>query len=130
MREGQLFIYIVKNSSGRIKIGRTTDPTQRLKSLSGSNGGGFKIEKYFISEPTCLYTLETIMHDKFDKYRIPNTEWFYNKDDPSGEKLFEAACEELKLLFSSASYKRCNKIRKEFWESTHKADKVDETNDN
>ena len=52
------------------------------------------------------------MHDKFAKYRIPNTEWFYNKKNPTGEKMFETACEELKLLFSSSDYKKCNELRK------------------
>lgn len=128
LEEPQLRIYIFMNDAGRIKIGKTKNIQQRYQSLCGSNGGSFKIKKCLTSPSTYLYTLETIMHDKFNKYRIPNTEWFYNKEDPSGERLFETACEELKLLFSSDSYKRCNEIRKAFWKSTHK--KVGVTNDN
>ena len=130
LEEPKLYIYIFMNDAGRIKIGKTKNIQQRYQSLCGSNGGSFQITRCLTSPSTYLYTLETIMHSKFDKYRIPNTEWFYNKEDPSGEKLFETACEELKLLFSSASYKRCNKIRKEFWDSMHKVEKVGGIDDN
>lgn len=131
LEEPLLRIYIFLNSEGRIKIGKTKNIHQRYLSLCGSNSQGISITSCITSPSTYLYTLETIMHDKFDKYRIPNTEWFYNKAEPSGKKLFEAACEELKLLFSSTDYKRCNKIRKDFWESTHKKiDRVGESNDN
>lgn len=130
LEEPKLYIYILHNQSGKIKIGKTKNIQQRYQSLSGSNSAGDLIDTVLCSPSTYLYTLETIMHDKFDKYRIPNTEWFYNKQDPIGEELFNSACEELKLLFSSADYKRCNKARKEFWESVHKVEKVGEVNDN
>lgn len=128
LEEPKLYIYILHNQGGKIKIGKTKNIQQRYQSLSGSNSAGDLIDTVLCSPSTYLYTLETIMHDKFNKYRIPNTEWFYNKEDPSGERLFEIACEELKLLFSSDSYKRCNEIRKAFWKSTYK--KVGGTNDN
>ena len=131
LEEPQLRIYVMRNSEGRVKIGKTKNIYQRYLSLCGSNSQGIEVTDVCCSPQTALYTLETIMHDKFDKYRIPNTEWFYNKEDPSGNKLFESACEELRLLFSSADYKRCNKTRKECWENVHKkTDKVGETNDN
>ena len=131
LEEPKLCIYIMLNSEGRVKIGKTKNIYQRYQSLCGSNSQGIAITACFISEPTYLYTLEDIMHRKFKQYRIPNTEWFYNKEDPSGNILFETACEELRLLFTSASYKRCNEGRKNFWESTHKkTDKVGEINDN
>lgn len=131
LEEPKLYIYILHNQGGKIKIGKTRNIQQRYQSLSGSNSAGDHIDMVMCSPSTYLYTLETIMHDKFDKYRIPNTEWFYNKQDPTGNILFETACEELRLLFSSASYKRCNEIRKEYWESMHKkTDKVGEINDN
>jgi hypothetical protein len=128
LEEPMLRIYIMLNQEGKIKIGKTKNIYQRYQSLCGSNSQGIEITDVCCSPSTYLYTLETIMHNKFDKYRIPNTEWFYNKEDLSGEMLFKTACEELKLLFSSASYKRCNEIRKEFWESTHR--KVGGANDN
>lgn len=129
LQEPQLRIYIFLNSEGRVKIGKTKNIYQRYQSLCGSNSQGIDIISCLVSPSTYLYTLETIMHDKFNKYRIPNTEWFYNKEDPTGENLFKITCEELKLLFSSASYKRCNEIRKEFWKSTHKIEKVGDNND-
>lgn len=129
--EPKLYIYILHNQGGKIKIGKTKNIQQRYQSLSGSNSAGDCIDIVMCSPSTYLYTLETIMHDKFDRFRIPNTEWFYNKQDPTGIKLFESACEELRLLFSSASYKRCNKIRQECWESLNKKiNKAGEINDN
>lgn len=130
LEEPQLRIYVMLDAEGKIKIGKTKNIYQRYLSLCGSNSRGVDIIEVCCSPQTFLYTLETIMHDKFDKYRIPNTEWFYNKQDPTGEELFKTACEELKLLFSSAGYKRCNEIRKDFWESTHKIEKVGGANDN
>ena len=112
LEDPMLRIYIMLNSEGKVKIGKTKNIQQRYQSLCGSNGEGNKINKVCTSPGAYLYTLENIMHSKFSKYRIPNTEWFYDKDDPSGEKLFNDAVNELRLLFSSASYRKCNELRK------------------
>lgn len=117
LEEPMLRIYIMLNSEGKVKIGKTKNIQQRYQSLCGSNGQGNKITRVYCSEETYLYTLENIMHDKFASYRIPSTEWFYDEDDPSGERLFTNAVEELKLLFSSASYEKCNEIRKQLYET-------------
>ena len=109
----KLYIYIMLNNAGKIKIGKTKNIQQRYQSLCGSNSAGDKIIKLCCSPSTYLYTLENIMHEKFSKYRIPNTEWFCDKTDEFGEKLFDKAVKELKVLFSSASYKKCNALRKE-----------------
>ena len=100
------------NEDGKVKIGKTKNIYQRYLSLCGSNSQGVAIQKVCVSPKTFLFTIETIMHNKFAKYRIPSTEWFYNKEDTSGERLFEQACDELKLLFSSTDYKKCNELRK------------------
>lgn len=106
LEDGQLYIYVVENyPQGYIKIGKSTNIQQRLKSLSGSNGGGNKLVKVAISNPTYLYTLERIAHDYFDKYRIKNTEWF--KDIT-----FEEAIEFIDSQFNSSSYNICNESRK------------------
>ena len=48
--ENQLYIYVLQNyPQGNIKIGRTTNPAQRFRSLSGSNNGGNKILRVAIS---------------------------------------------------------------------------------
>ena len=112
LEEKKLYVYIMLNSEGKVKIGKTKNIQQRYQSLCGSNGQGNSIRKVLVSPSTYLYTIEKIMHDKFSKYRIPSTEWFFNKDDSSGEILFNKAVNELKLLFSSANYKKCNKLRK------------------
>jgi len=114
--EPKLYVYVMLNNVGKVKIGKTKNIQQRYQSLSGSNSQGNDIIKICVSPSTYLYTLETIMHDKFDKYRIPNTEWFYDREDVDGELLFDKAVEELKLLFSSTSYKTCNSERKKFYE--------------
>ena len=101
LEEPQLRIYVFLNNEGRVKIGKTKNIYQRYLSLCGSNSQGINIVSCMTSPPTYLYTLETIMHNKFDKYRIINTEWFYNEEDPTGEILFKTICKELKLLFSS-----------------------------
>lgn len=108
--ENQLYIYVLQNyPQGNIKIGRTTNPAQRFRSLSGSNNGGNKILRVAISPMTYLYSIETTLHAHFNRNRIPNTEYF--------EKLsFEEVVKYVDKLFNSTSYERCNKIRKEFYE--------------
>ena len=105
------------NDVGKVKIGKTKNIYQRYQSLCGSNGQGNKIIKVCVSPSTYLHNIENIMHSKFKKYNISNTEWFLNKKDNSGEKLFNAAMEELKLLFSSTDYKRCNIVKQKFYEN-------------
>ena len=117
LKEPKLYIYIMLNDSGKVKIGKTKNIQQRYQSLSGSNSGGSKIEKCLVSPSTYLYTLESIMHNKFDRYRIPNTEWFYNKYDITGETLFNEVVNELRQLFSSTDYKKCNNLRKLLYEN-------------
>lgn len=116
LEEPKTYIYIMLNDVGKVKIGKTKNIYQRYLSLCGSNGQGIEINKICCSPSTYLHTLENIMHSRFNKYRIQNTEWFYNKNDTTGEKLFASAVEELRLLFSSTEYKKCNKVRKELYE--------------
>lgn len=112
LEEPKLYVYIMLNDVGKVKIGKTKNIQQRYQSLCGSNGQGNKIIKICVSPSSYLYTLESIMHDKFDRFRISNTEWFYDKEDITGENLFNNAVNELRLLFSSTCYKTCNKLRK------------------
>ena len=112
LEEPKLYVYIMLNEAGKIKIGKTKNIQQRYMSLCGSNSAGDKIIKVCVSPSSYLYTLEQIMHDKFNKYRISNTEWFYYKKDPSGEFLFDKAVNKLRQLFSSTDYEKCNNLRK------------------
>jgi hypothetical protein len=108
--KGQLYIYIIENYPQKnIKIGRTTNPVQRFRSLSGSNNGGNYIKRVAISPITYLYTLEKRCHIHFDQFRISGTEYF-------SDLLFEDAVEYLDDIFCSESYTRCNKIRKDFYD--------------
>ena len=110
LSDGQLYIYVLENSpQGNIKIGRTSNLQQRLRALSGSNGGGNHIVKIAVSEPTYLYTLEHIAHSKFDKYRINGTEWF------DGSHVgFVEAYSFVDELFSRDDYELCNRVRREY----------------
>lgn len=107
---GQLYIYVLENSPQQnIKIGRTTNIQQRLRSLSGSNGGGNHIARIAVSEPTYLYTLEGIAHSKFNRHRITGTEWF------DGHYVsFYDAYTYVDSLFSMDDYDLCNRVRKEY----------------
>ena len=113
--EPQCYIYLFLNNAGKVKIGKTTDIYKRYLSLCGSNGQGIPINKCYISPMTFLFPMEKTMHNKFHSYRIPNTEWFYDESDPTGEILFDNMVIYMELLFSSASYKKCNELRKQIW---------------
>ena len=110
---GSYYIYCMLNSPAHnIKIGITTNIVQRLQALSGSNGGGNKIIKLWLSDPTFVVNAEKAFHEKFARYRIEGTEWF------EGSKLtFEEVITEMENQFNTKSYKACNKIRKELAEN-------------
>lgn len=110
--EPQLYIYVLLNSAGKVKVGITTNIFQRVQSLSGSNGAGDKIIRCYCSPATYLYTLESAMHVKMNKYRISNTEWFYYKGGPDGELLYSSAIKLLERYFSSDEYNHCNEWRR------------------
>lgn len=107
LTDGQVYIYVLLNDAGKIKIGKTTNFSQRLKSLGGSNSGGNKITEAWCSPTaTWLHSLERISHMHFAKYRIENTEWF------EGEDLsFDMVVQYVKSLFTAPDYERCNKTR-------------------
>lgn len=110
---GQLYIYVLENyPQGNIKIGRTTNPQQRMRSLSGSNSGGNYIKRVAISPMTYLYTIEETCHTHYHRNRVKGTEYF--KDIT-----FEEVVSYIEELFNSPSYERCNRIRKEFYECNH-----------
>lgn len=105
----QVYIYVIQNSTGKVKIGKTKNIKQRIRSLGGSNGQGNEIINVYCSEPTYLDSLETIMHSKFNVYRIPNTEWFQSEDN---KLLYSSAIETLEDLMKSKSYYKYNDLRK------------------
>lgn len=116
VNDPQVRIYVFLNDAGKVKIGRTKDIYKRYLSLCGSNGQGNTLTKCLVSPSTFLFSIEGTMHNKFNRYRIPNTEWFYDEKDPTGEQLFNDATEHLKLLFSSTGYKKCNALRRSIHE--------------
>ena len=119
---GTYYIYVMLNSPQQnIKIGITTNILQRLQSLSGSNSGGNKIVKLAVSDPTYVASAEKAFHNHYDRYRIPNTEWF------DGSKLkFENVVDFIDKQFKLKSYETCNKLRKELYEKEQEKIKQDE----
>ena len=105
---GQVYIYILLNSVGNIKIGKTTNLEQRIQSLSGSNGAGNKINQWYCSPATYLDKIEKICHDHFYYARLSG-EWF------DGTKVsFDETVKYLESLFTSKDYERCNELRRKF----------------
>ena len=119
---GTYYIYVMLNSpQENIKIGITTNILQRLQSLSGSNSGGNKIVKLAVSEPTYVISSEKAFHNHYDRYRIPNTEWF------DGNKLnFEDVVDFIDKQFQMKSYEICNRLRKELYEKEQEKIKQEE----
>ena len=100
-------IYIIENDGGYIKIGVSTDVDKRFESLSGSNGGGHKIVRQWVSIKTYLYTFERMLHLHFNDNRIEGTEWFQDLD-------FDDVVSYAESLMNSCEFARCNQIRKEY----------------
>ena len=107
LQDGQVYLYVLENyPQGNIKIGRSSNLQQRLKSLSGSNSGGNQIIKVAVSDATWIYILESMVHNHFMEYRIDGTEWF----DGSG-MTFDDAVSFFDSLFVRPDYARCNEVR-------------------
>ena len=112
--EYQLYIYVIENSEGKIKIGRTTNPLKRLTSLSGSNGGGAEITRFAVmDEPTYVLTLEESLHTHYNFWRITGTEWFRNLD-------FNEVVDYVNMLLSSKGYETCTEVRQDILRKENK----------
>lgn len=67
-------VYIVKSKRGLLKIGMTTTPRKRIRTIETSTG--LTLENIFISSPCTNYRqIEKLMHAKFDRHRQEG-EWF------------------------------------------------------
>lgn len=104
LEKPQVYIYIMRNSDDKIKIGKTSNIYQRFLSLSGSNSQGNVITDVYCSPTTYVHNVETVMHQHYEKYRIKGTEWFKGID-------FYDVVHILDGIFNSSSYKRCNELR-------------------
>lgn len=104
-------IYILENDAGLIKIGITKNFDNRLKSLSGSNGGGHKIIRSYVSPYTYLYSLENRLHTIYQANRINGTEWFKGLN-------FDEVVDMVNAIFNSREYYYCNEVRKNFVDDT------------
>lgn len=110
LTNGMIYIYVILNSAGSIKIGKTTNLPNRIQSLSGSNAAGEEIIDYYCSPATWLHSLEKIAHDHFGYARMSG-EWF------DGIKVgFDEVVDYVKSLFESDDYERCNELRRKIIE--------------
>lgn len=106
LSDGSIYIYALLNSAGSIKIGKTTNLTNRIQSLSGSNAAGEEIIDCYCSPATFLHNIEKISHKHFGFARMAG-EWF------DGAKVgFDEVVNYIKSLFESDDYKRCNELRR------------------
>lgn len=110
LEDGQIYIYVLLNSAGSIKIGKTTNLPNRIQSLSGSNAAGEYIVDWYCSPATWLHNIEKIAHDHF-RYARMSGEWF------DGTKVqFNEAVRYIQTLFESKDYARCNELRRKIHE--------------
>lgn len=70
-----MYLYVLENSQGNIKIGKSSNIKERIKSLSNSNSGGNKLIRVAISPPTYITFLERTLHEHYHTYRLDG-EWF------------------------------------------------------
>ena len=105
--DGQIYIYVMLNSHGDIKIGKTTNIQQRQTSLSGSNGGGAKISALYCSPATWIQSIEETCHNHYHFARISGTEWF-----DGGKVSFKDMVKYVDGLFHSKGYEICNELRR------------------
>lgn len=69
----QGYVYLIKASTGHYKIGRTSDPKNRLKTFNVKLP--FEVEFECVIQTSNMYDLEAELHTQFSQYRI-NGEWF------------------------------------------------------
>lgn len=110
LEEPQVYIYVMKNSVGKIKIGKTKNIYKRYLSLSGSNSQGNDITNVYCSPATYLYSMEWMMHDHFKDFRIKGTEWFEGVS-------YKEIVDFLNTNLESENYKTCNELRRKWYES-------------
>ena len=68
------FIYLMGTENGDFKIGQTSNRKRRLSAIQ--NGNPNKVKLITSRETESPNHDEKFLHKKFDKYRIPRTEWF------------------------------------------------------
>ncbi len=110
LSDGSNYIYILKNyPQGNVKIGITSNPKQRFRSLSGSNSGGNRIVKITISSPTYYYKMERLIQERYTRYRIPKSEWFSGID-------YDTVVGFMQKMFDDPAYTRVNEKYKKMQE--------------
>ena len=70
LEDPKLYVYIMLNDAGKIKIGKTKNIQQRYQSLCGSNSAGDSIVKVCVSPSTYIYNIETDIYILIDRRSI------------------------------------------------------------
>lgn len=95
------YVYLIGDSEreGAYKIGMTKQKMEkRLKALQTGNASN--LEVYYIHETEDAYTLEAMLHRKYQSKRIKN-EWFELSDEEV--RGFKSVCENLENVIRSLS---------------------------
>lgn len=123
LKDGRIYNYILLFDSGNLKIGISTDVKQRIKQLSNSNSGGFKLINYNITPPNYIAsTLEKYLHYIFREYKVEG-EFFKDLD-------FNEVCKKCDEIMHSDEFVRCNEIRKDFIKTAYDSHSFDILSEN
>ena len=113
LENGQAYNYIMLFNSGNIKIGFTTDISSRIKQLSNSNSGGYKLIDIYVSKPNYIArTIEKYMHHLYRNNRMEG-EFFKGIS-------FKKACKKLDNILNSEEFNNCNTVRMDFYNTSKK----------
>jgi len=100
-RDNSGHVYLIKNSRGQVKIGRSIDPDHRIKCIETQNGE--MAEEIFISEVVLdYYTMEKYLHRIFSKFDRTG-EWF-NIDFNEAKLQVESLCRIQKAMPKQTKY--------------------------
>lgn len=102
------YVYVIRGGSKNpIKIGKAKKPMQRLKTLQTGNAQTLRL---LLIVPGWS-ELESVLHRRFDEYRLGTSEWFY------GPGVSEAIAFVTELaLYMVRSYQEGQDFEPEIWE--------------
>ena len=79
-RTVKTYVYLMANQAGEVKIGLSTNPERRLRTLSTANAHPLRLLHFVVGGRS----LERALHSKFKQYHIRN-EWYSSCSDIEDE---------------------------------------------
>lgn len=70
------YVYLMKNSHGHIKVGKSNDPNVRLKNIATGASGGADLLEQVKCPAGKVRSVEAQAHHNLAQYRIEGGEWF------------------------------------------------------